>query len=259
MQRSLPFAGWPLNRLDFTTDRVSDDPWAATVHFLTEKARERPALMRTYRHPMNITGARAMRIAHFPTARHPAAWPSLFTGPKCKVAIPVHDILLLDALQQASLAFSVRSISYRTGPQLECPRVSLAGAVLHKDDGAYLLRVSETRPQRGSEEIARLAHVLDCHGLRLLERDAQDVHRAPLFSNARAVWSHAGRHVSLIDRLKIAVALEDGGPQSIAELEERVRPGRDLVDAVCALACENLLRLDITDAHLGPRTIVLGS
>jgi hypothetical protein len=62
-----------------------------------------------------------------------------------------------------------------------------------------------------------------------------------------------------MDRLKIGLALEEDGPQSIAELEERVRPACDLVAALSALACENLLRLDIEDAHLGPRTTVLGA
>jgi hypothetical protein len=201
-----------------------------------------------------------MRIAHFPKARRPAARPSFFTGPKCRVAIPIYDDpLLLDALQQASLAFSVRSISYRTGPQIECPGVSLAGPVVHREDGMFLLRVSEKRPQRGSDESARLAHVIECHGLRLLERDGPDVRREPVFSNARAVWSHAGRPVSPMDRWKIGLALEENGPQSIAELDERARPVCDLVGAVCALACENLLRLDIGAAHLGPRTLVLGS
>ena len=200
-----------------------------------------------------------MRIAQFPEARHPAARPSLFTGPKCSVAIPVCDPLLLDALQQASLSLCVRSISYRTGPQLECPRVSLEGPVLHREDGIFLLRVSETRPQRGPDESARLAHAIGRHGLRLLERDRSDVRREPLFSNAREIWSHAGRHVSLVDRLKIGLALEESGPQSIAELEKRARLACDLVGAVCALACENLLRLDIGTASLGPRTFVLGS
>jgi hypothetical protein len=125
------------------------------------------------------------------------------------------------------------------------------------EGGAFLLRVCETRPERSDEEVARLTYVLERHGLRLLERDAQDVHREPLFSNARAVWSHAGRHVSLMDRLKIAVALEDG-PQPIIELEDRARPICDVVATVCALACENLVRLNIQEAPLGPRTIVLG-
>lgn len=199
-----------------------------------------------------------MRIANFPKAHQSPARPSFFTGPKSAVAIPVQDVLLLDALQQASLAPSVKSIGYRSGPNIECPPVSLAGVVLHREDGLFLLRIGE-RPQRSCEENARLAHVMERHGLRLLERDAADIRKEPLFSNARSVWSHAGRHVSLLDRMKIGLVLEESGPQSIAELEKRARPTCDLVGAVSALACENLLRLDLDTAFLGPRTMVLGS
>jgi hypothetical protein len=199
-----------------------------------------------------------MRIATVPRAHHSAARPSLFTGPKCAVAVPVHDALHLDTLLQASLTPSVRTIGYRTGPQVECPPVSLAGVVLHMDDGRFLLRIGE-RPQRDPGEDARLAHVLACHGLRLLERRAADVQREPVFSNARAVWAHAGRQVSLMDRLRIGMALDEYGPQPIAELERRICPGRDVLAAVCALACENLLRLDIETAALGARTLVFGS
>ncbi|MGY2931871.1 hypothetical protein ACVWZ6_001473 [Bradyrhizobium sp. GM6.1] len=198
-----------------------------------------------------------MRIATFPKARHSVARPSLFTGPKCLVAVPVHDALHLDALLQASLTPSVRTIDYRTGPQVECPPVSLAGIVLHMDDGRFLLRIGG-RPQRSPEEYARLAHVLGRHGLRMLEREAADVRRQPVFSNARAVWAHAGRQVSLMDRLRIGMALDEHGPQPVGELERRACPGRDLLAAVCALACENLLRLDIETAALGPRTLVFG-
>lgn len=198
-----------------------------------------------------------MRIANFPKAGQTEARPSFFTGPKSTVAIPVHDALLLDALQQAALTPSVRAIGYRTGPEVECPRVSLAGVVLHREDGLFLLRIGE-RPRRSCEENARLEHVMTCHGLRLLERDAADIRGEPFFSNVRAVWSHAGRRVPLLDRLKIGLALEEGGPQSIAELDGRVRPKFDLVAALCALACENLLRLDLEAAYLGPRTMVLG-
>ncbi|WP_271672245.1 hypothetical protein [Bradyrhizobium sp. CCBAU 51627] len=135
--------------------------------------------------------------------------------------------------------------------------MSLAGVVLRREDGTFLLRVHQTCPERSDEEDARLNFVLQQHGLRLLEWDAKHIHREPLFSNARTVWSHAGRHVSLIDRLKLAVTLEEG-PQTVHELEERARPGCDVVAAVCALACQDLLRLNIEDAHLSPRTVVLG-
>ena len=188
---------------------------------------------------------------HHPVAR------SLFTSPKCRVAIPVHDLLVRCALEQASLDSSVREIQYRSGPQIECPPISLAGVVLRTEGGTFLLRVHQTRPERSTEDNACLNFVLERHGLQLLERDAQDIRREPLFSNVRAIWSHAGRWVSLMDRLKIAVALEEG-PQSIVELEDRACPTCDVVAAISALACENLVRLNLHDTPLGPQTVVLG-
>lgn len=201
----------------------------------------------------------AMSTAQFPKARYPVARPLLFTSCKCRVAIPtpVYDVLLRYALELASLDPSVREICYRMGPQIECPPISLAGVVLRREDGTFLLRVHQTRPERSDEEDARLNFVLEQHGLRLLEWDRKDIHREPRFSNSRTIWSHAGRHVSLIDRLKLAVSLEQG-PQTIHELEERSRPACDVFAAVCSLACENLLRLNLEDAQLGPQTIVLG-
>jgi hypothetical protein len=131
--------------------------------------------------------------------------------------------------------------------------------VLDRADGRFLLRVYETRPRRSEDELARLIYAIERHGLRLLERDASEIRREPLFSNSRAVWSYARYHVSVTDRLRIGLALEDGEPQSLVELEERARPTCDVLAAVCALACEDLVRLNIDAAPLGPRTIVLGA
>jgi hypothetical protein len=181
---------------------------------------------------------------------------SFFASAKCEMAIPVQDSLLLHALRQAAIDPKVRTIHYRTGPEIECPRVSLEGVVLDRVDGSFLLRVHETRPERSADEAAGLAYALKRHGLRLLERDASDVRREPLFSNSRLVWSYARYHVSITDRLRIALALEDGGPQSVLELEERARPNCDILAAVCALACEDLLCIDTCLEPLGLRTVV---
>jgi hypothetical protein len=189
--------------------------------------------------------------------RHRAAT-TFFVSCKCDIAIPINRQLLRYALQQASLEPSVRAIHYQNGPEMECPRVSLRGVVLDRLDGRFLLQACEARPERSDDENARLAYALKRHGLCLLERDASDIRREPLFSNARTVWSYARYNVSLADRLRIAVALEEGGPQSILELEERARPYCDIFAAVCALACENLVRLHIQHAPLGLHTIVFG-
>lgn len=196
-----------------------------------------------------------MRISQL---RRQTVVPSFFASSKCKVAIPLRNVLLRDALQQASLESSVRAISYRKATDLQGPPVALIGVVIERVDGNFFLAVCETRPKRSDEELSRLAEALESSGLRLLERDAHDIRREPLFSNARAVWSYERYHVPLKDRLRIAAALADGGPQSFLELEDRARPSGDIIAAVCALACEDLVELNIHDSYLGPRTIVRG-
>lgn len=187
--------------------------------------------------------------------RNVAITPLLFTSRKCKVAIPCHT-LLRDALQQASLEPAVRAIRYRPAPHGPGVHALLAGVVIKRMDGDFLLRVCELIPQRSVAERVRLAALLEAHGLRLLERDALDIRRDPLFSNARSVWSYERYNVSVQDRLKFAVALAEDGPQSIVELEERARPACDVLAAVCALACENLVELNLHETMLGPRTMV---
>jgi hypothetical protein len=188
--------------------------------------------------------------------RHWAIAPFSFTSPKCNVAIPGGQGLLRYALQQSSLDPLVRAIRYRKAFDIQCPKVSLSGVILNRVDGNFLLRVYERRPARSEDELARLTYALGRYGLRLLERDTIDVKREPLFSNAREVWWHERYDVPLIDRLKIGASLDEDGPQPIFRLKKRARPSCDILAAVCALACENLVKLNIDDTRLGPRTMV---
>ncbi|KRQ14679.1 hypothetical protein AOQ71_12395 [Bradyrhizobium manausense] len=179
-----------------------------------------------------------------------------FDSPKCRAAVPARDPLLKYALQQASLDYAVRSIRHQVGPQLDCPRLSLAGVVLDRMDGLFLLKVHNIKPQRSERDRAALEFALRCNGLRLLERDAREIRADPLFSNARQVWEHERYDVSLLDRLRISAALAEYGPQSIRDLEARSRPEGNVLAAACALACQNLLTLNIQDSPLGPLTVV---
>ncbi|MCK1501065.1 hypothetical protein [Bradyrhizobium sp. 188] len=186
--------------------------------------------------------------------RHIAAR-TFFINPKCDMAIAVGNPLQLHALQQAALDRSIRAIHQQVGLDVDCWPVS-GGVVLDRSDGSFLLGVHDIRPERSAQQAAELDFVLKRHGLRLLERDAPDIRQEPLFSNARLAWSFARYHVPITDRLRIALALEDGGPQSVLELEERARPTCDTLAAVCALACQDLVGINISRDPLGPRTIV---
>jgi hypothetical protein len=182
--------------------------------------------------------------------------PVFFSAPKCKVAIPISHALLRDALRQASLDPSVRAIHYRKAPDIYGTHSMVMSVVLEKIDHDFLLVVCETRPRRTAAELARLADLLESNGLRLLERDARDVRREPLFTDTHEVWSNERIHVSVSDRLRIAAALAEDGPQSIREIEERARPSCDIVAAICALACEGLVEINIHEAALGWQTVV---
>lgn len=179
-----------------------------------------------------------------------------FSGPKCKVAIPIENHLQRDALRQASLDAQVRAIQYRKAANPYGTPPTLMSVVLQRIDGDFLLAVCERRPHRSEAVYARLADVLTSEGLHLLERDAADIKREPAYSNAREIWSNERFHVSISDRLKIAAALAEGGPQSIVELEERADPSCDIVAAICSLACEALVEIDIRDTPLGPHSVV---
>jgi hypothetical protein len=188
--------------------------------------------------------------------RYRATAQAFFTSSKCKAAIPIHEVLLRYALEQASLESTVRAIHYRKSSNILPQRMSLAGVVLDRADGSFLLKVCKTRPYRSVEEAAHLDYALQSNGLRLLERDALDVRREPLYSNARVIWSHRRYDIPLLDTLKIAAALE-AGLQSARELNERARTASDIVAALCALACAGLVQLtNIDDTCLGPRTMV---
>jgi hypothetical protein len=186
-----------------------------------------------------------------------AAAPCFFTSSKCEVAIPIHNVLLRDALQQASLDSEVRAIRYRQAPDVHGTQISLTGVIIERIDGRFILAFCKTRPHRHDVELARIEGILQSKGLRLLERDPSDIRRDPLFSNTREIWSHERYYVPLNDRLKISAVLEDG-PQSILEIEERARPSCDILRALCALACENLVEISIHERPLGPNTVVSG-
>ncbi|QQN62157.1 hypothetical protein JIR23_21425 [Bradyrhizobium diazoefficiens] len=184
------------------------------------------------------------------------ATPPLFLGPKCTVAIPLESFLQRDALREASLDPAVCAIHYRTAPNPYGTPPTLKGVVLGRLDGDFLLDVRQVRPRRSEAANARLAEQLAATGLRLLERDAADIRREPIYSNVHEVWSHQHYLVPIVDRLRIGAALCEKGPQTVRELHLRARPDCHPLSAVCALSCEGLLSVDVREGRLGEQTMV---
>jgi hypothetical protein len=180
----------------------------------------------------------------------------VFISPKCETAIPVHDVLLRDAILQASLDPAVLKIEVAPLP-LPDPSLAVNALVVERDGRRLLLdnRMGEKRPRSIDDEGALLVALEDL-GLQLVELDPQEIRREPRFTNCREVWRHHRHDVTLGDRLQIVQALAEDGPQSIMELENRVSPTIDVVASVCSLACADILELELNERPLGRRTIV---
>jgi hypothetical protein len=195
-----------------------------------------------------------MRITQSRT-RPQAAAGRMFISPKCETAIPVRDVLLRDAIVQASLDPAVLKIEVAPLP-LPDPSLAVNALIVERDGRRLLLdnRMAE-RPRSIDDEGALLVALEDL-GLQLVELDPQEIRREPRFTNCREVWGHQRHDVTLRDRLQIMQALAEDGPQSIMKLENRVSPTIDVVASVCSLACADILELELDERPLGPRTIV---
>jgi hypothetical protein len=180
----------------------------------------------------------------------------LFVSQKSgKLAIPVRHHLLRDALAQAALDPAVRAIEYL--PAVQASRTTKVDAiVLDRVNGRHYLDIVEARPRQSIAQHLFVAQALLDLGLRPHARTEEDILREPHCTNVRTVWALVGHPVPVGLRLQVLGALTDDGAMALAELLSRLRCDRDPAPGVMALACLNLIELDLTSAPLGPATIV---
>jgi hypothetical protein len=184
-----------------------------------------------------------------------AAAGTLFISAKTSTAIPARNLLVRDALVEASLDPSVRSIDYLASARVASASVRLDAVIIARDDGRYVLDVVEARPLRDmdAEGLAQIAF-LDL-GLTPLTMTRADIQREPRFTNARLVWHYRMHPVGISLRMRILGILGDDGPMTLARLLAAIRSDRDPSPAILALACSDLIELDLITRPLSPETI----
>jgi hypothetical protein len=181
--------------------------------------------------------------------------PDVFVLAKTATAIPARHPALRDALIQASLDPQVRSIAYVSSAHVASAQVELDAIVVQRDDGRYFLDVVPARKIRDLEQEGLSQIALAEFGLKALILTAEEIRREPRYANSRLVWSYNGIPVPLGLRMRILQVLVDDGPMPLGELLKSVPSDRDPTPAVIALACADLLTLDLVSQPLGPRTI----
>ncbi len=179
-----------------------------------------------------------------------------FISAKTTAVVPVKCCLVWDALVQASLDPSVRRIDYLRWSQVRSAPVNVDAIILVRDDGRVLLDVIPARPVRDLDEEGLVLIALSELDLPTLYLRAEDIRREPLLSNARRVWSYRLHPVGVTTRMKALSILRNAGPMALSGLMTAIRSGRDEFPAIMALACTNLVELDLSGAPLGPATTI---
>lgn len=179
----------------------------------------------------------------------------LFVSAKTCTAIPTRCAHLRDALVQASLDPAVRSVEFIAAARVGAAQVDLNAIILERDDGRYLLDVVPARPLRdaGHDGLALIA--LEELGLPSIVLTTAEIQREPRFANSRLVWSYRSHAVGISLRMHILQVLSDDGPMMLGNLLDAVRSDRDPIPAIMALACANMIELDLVSQPLGPATI----
>jgi hypothetical protein len=183
---------------------------------------------------------------------------NVFSTAKCPVAIPVSDSAFRDALILAALDPAVRSIEFLSLASISMFSFGLNGIVLDRGNARYFLHIERKDSYWSPVVEETLRQSLDERGLKYIKADSEYLRREPRLSNCREVWRYARASVPFCDRLQIMGCLAEEGPQSLFELEMRINPSNDLGASIYALACADLLELELETQPLGPRTIVRG-
>jgi hypothetical protein len=182
--------------------------------------------------------------------------PVLFVSAKTTTAIPVRHPGLREALIQLSLDPQVRSIEYVASVRVASAQVTIDAVVIQHDDGRYVLDVVPARAVRDIEDEGLVQIALGELELKPLVLTAEEIRREPRRTNANLIWSHNDVTVPIGLRMRILQILLDEGPMPLGQLLKSLAGESDPAAAVMALACANLVHLDLCDQPLSPTTLV---
>jgi hypothetical protein len=180
----------------------------------------------------------------------------LFVSAKTAAAIPARHPALRDALIQASLDPQVCCIAYVASASIASKEVELDAVVVQRDEGRVLRDIVAAWRICDVEEQGFVQIALTELGLKQIVLTVEEIEREPRCGNARLVWSYRKSPVSVGLRMRILQTRLDDGPMPLGDLLKSIRSERDPAPAVMALACADLLNLDLVSQPLGPATVV---
>ena len=179
-----------------------------------------------------------------------------FVSAKTVIAIPVRHPSLRDALILASLDPRVQFIDYIGSACVASAQVTIDAVIVQREDCRYVLDVVPARCTRDIEDEGLVLIALGELKLNTLVLTAEEIQREPRRANANLVWRHNEVTVPIGLRMRILQVLLDEGEMPLGQLLKSVAGENDPAAAVLALACANLVQLDLLAQPLSPTTLV---
>lgn len=186
----------------------------------------------------------------------PKARVPFFTSAKTRQPVPADTRMRTDALVQASLDPAVFEIDYVPAVAVEGVDFPLGGIVFVAEHDRHLLDLPDDGPTPDFDQEGLMLLAIETLGLPVVTRTVEDLNRQPFAGNCRLIWRMRSQRVHPGDRVRILDHLEENGPCRLVDVAAVVRSSSDGVSAVLALACQDLLELDLFSAPFGPWTTV---
>ena len=179
-----------------------------------------------------------------------------FFSAKTLGPIPFTHRVVQESLVQASLDPAVRAIEHLASTPFAGAEVPLDAILLRRDDGRFALDVTAARPLRDidAEGLALLA--LQSLQIPQLTLTSEAIRAEPRFSNCRLVWSYRSIRVGVGLRVRILQTLQEEGSIQLGQLLAAIASPEDPAAAVMALACADLIEVDLLHDPIGPATTV---
>lgn len=194
-----------------------------------------------------------------PQSTRPAPPVRQFESAKTRGPIAARDRHVFDALLVATLDPAVRAIAPADPVTIVLDGLPLPHVpdVQFVTDGSVVV-VDVCHPTRvvvGRGRFEAAAAAFAAQGVAYERREPPTVFGSPVLMNARSVWACRRTAVAAADQVRVLALLRNLDPAPLAEVARSVHEG-DGVAAVMALACRDLVELDLAAAPLGPETLV---
>jgi hypothetical protein len=175
---------------------------------------------------------------------------STFHSVKTIKPIPANNVATNDALIRLTLDHTVVAIDYFEEIVSGAARIRADSIFVRNARGRHLLEILPSK--RPSQQVLEVAQDM---GIRRWTMTDAEIGEEPRHGNESEIWRHAGRAVPVHMRMQVLAALRKRRAVCMDQLLASLVGFGSKKEAVLALACAGIVRIDLDARPLGPHTL----